>query len=175
MYALEHHVEAWSLGAVVFENAIGLVRPHDLSCIRFPPKAACLTQSLGFGEIGFASPDRFFRHFTFRDIRDRADNFVVAGLVSNAMCKIMKMLDRTIRHQQAMLPVKVMSALRCTFKNLCETAHIVRMRSLQYQIACRFRPGRVPVNPGRFLGPKYPLRTHFHSDTTGVTESLRIG
>src|SRR5712671_6134262 len=74
MYALEHHVEVWFLGAVVFENTIGLVRPNDLSGIRFPPEAACLTQSLGFGEIGFASPDRFFRHFAFRDIRYRTDN-----------------------------------------------------------------------------------------------------
>jgi hypothetical protein len=130
---------------------------------------------LGFGQVSFASPDRFFRHFTFRDIRDRAGNFFVAGLVPEAMCTIMKMLDRTIRHQQAMLPVKAIAALRCTFKNLCETAHVVRMRSLQYQVGCRFRPGRVPVNPGRFVGPEYPFRTNVHSDATGATESLRIG
>src|SRR6266849_8956555 len=175
MYALEHHVEVWFPGAVVFENTIGLVRPNDLSGIRFPPEAASLTQSLGFGEIGFASPDSFFRHSTIRDIRDRADDFFVARLVPKTMCKIMKMLYRTIRHQQAMLPVEVISALRCTFKNLFETAHIVRMRSLQYQMGCRFRSGRVPVNPGRFLGPEYPLRTNVHSNTTGATESLRVG
>src|SRR5712664_1821764 len=175
MYALEHHVEVWFPGAVVFENTIGLVRPNDLSGVRFPSEAAGLTQSLGFGEIGFASPDSFFRHFAFRDIRYRADNLFVAGLVPKAMCKIMKMLYRTIRHQQAMLPVKVTSALRCTYKNLFETAHILRMRSLQYQVRCRFRPGRVPVNPGRFLRPEYPLRTNFDSNTTGATESLRIG
>jgi len=48
------------------------------------------------------------------------------------------------------------------------------MRSLQYQVGRWFRPGRVPVNPGRFIRPEYPLRTYFHSDTTGSTESLRI-
>src|SRR6185295_9802797 len=43
MNALEHHVEVWFLGVVVFENAIGLVRPHDLAGIRFPPEAARVT------------------------------------------------------------------------------------------------------------------------------------
>src|SRR5229473_8002206 len=142
---------------IAFKDSEGLVGPEDLPAGNFPPEAACVTKFLGFGQISFASPDSFFRHSTFRDIRYRADNFFVACLVSKAVCKIMKMLYRTIRHQQAMLPVKVISTLRCTFKNLCEAAHIVRMGSLQYQIGCRFCPGRVPVNPGRFIGPEYPL------------------
>ena len=174
MYALEHHIDVWFLGAVVFENAIALIGPHDLSGIRFPPEAACLTQLWGVCKIGFAAPDSFFHHFTFGDIRYRADDLVVAGLVPKAMCKMMKMLYRTIRHQQAMLPVKASSALRCTFEELCETGHIVRMRSLQYQVECWFRPGSVSVDPGRFLRPEHPLRTNFYSDTTGPIESLRI-
>ena len=86
----------------------------------------------------------------------------------------MKMLYRTIRHQQPMLIIKVTSALRRTPKGVFDEAHIVRMSSLQYQIGCRFRAGRVPINSSRFVGPKYPLSTTFHSDTTGATESLRI-
>src|SRR5258706_2717957 len=128
MYALEHHVDVWFLGAVVFENAIALVGPHDLSGIRFPPEAACLTQLWGVGKIGFAAPDSFFHHFTFGDIRYRADDLVVAGLVPKAMCQMMKMLYRTVRHQQAMLQVKASSALR-TFEELFEPAHILGMRS----------------------------------------------
>src|SRR5689334_6926185 len=46
------------------------------------------------------------------------------------------------------------------------------MDPLQYQIGRRFHPGCVPVDPSRFLGPKYPLSTYFHSDTTGVAEPL---
>src|SRR6476620_655074 len=134
-----------------------------------------MTESLGLGEIGFASPDSLFPDFTLRDIHDRADNFFVARLVPEAMCKIMKMLYRTIRHQQPMLIIKVSSALRGTLKNVCKTAGIVRMRSLQYQIGRWFRSGRVPVNPSRFIRPEYPLRTYFHSDTAGATESLRVG
>jgi hypothetical protein len=90
------------------------------------------------------------------------------------MCKIMKMLYRTIRHQQSVLIIKVTSAPRRTLKGVFDKNHIVRMSSLQYQIGRRFGPRRVPVNPSRLLGPEYPLRTSFHSDKAGVTESLRV-
>jgi len=67
---------------------------------------------LGFGQVRFASADGLLRNLAVRDIDDRADDFVVAGFVSHAMCEIVKMLDRTIRHQQPMLVIKVTSALR---------------------------------------------------------------
>ena len=86
----------------------------------------------------------------------------------------MKNLYRTIRHQKPMLIIKVTSALRRTLQGIFDKVHIVRMGSLQYQLGRRFRPWRVPVNPSRFLGPKYPLRTSFHSDGAGSTEFLRI-
>ncbi len=133
-----------------------------------------MTKLLGFSQIGLTLPDRLFRNLTFRDVHDRADNLFVARLVPNGMRKIMKMLYRTIRHQQPMLPVELMSAPRCTPKNVCERAHIVRMRSLQYQIGRWFCPGSVPVNPSRFIRPEYPLGTYFYSDTAGSTQSLRI-
>jgi hypothetical protein len=73
-----------------------------------------------------------------------------------------------------MLVVKGASALRRALKDVLEKAYIVRMRTLQYQIRRRFRSGRVPVNPRRFIRPEYPLRGYFHSDTAGSTQSLRI-
>src|ERR1700730_17618981 len=48
------------------------------------------------------------------------------------------------------------------------------MRSLQYQIGRWFCPGRVPVNPSRFIRPEYPLRTYFYSDAASSTQLLRI-
>src|ERR1700745_207042 len=118
---------------------------------------------LRFRKVGFAPPDSFFRHLALCDIQDRADNFFITCLVLKAMCKIVKMLYRTIRHQQPMFIVKVTSALRRALKDVLEKAYIVRMSSLQYQIRRRFGTRRVAVNPSRFLGPKYPLITYFHS------------
>ena len=73
-----------------------------------------------------------------------------------------------------MLKVKVTSALPCALKNALKKVYILMMDSLQYQIGRRFRSGRVPVNPSRFIRPEYPLRTHYESDTADSTQSLRI-
>src|SRR5579862_5377748 len=60
MYALEHHVQGWFLGAVVLEDPIRFIRPDNVSAVRFPPPAACVAELLGLRQISFASPDRFF-------------------------------------------------------------------------------------------------------------------
>src|SRR6266446_10250059 len=73
-----------------------------------------------------------------------------------------------------MLKVKVTSALPCALKNALKKVYILRVDSVQDQVGRGFRSGRVPVNPSRFIRPKYPLRTYFHSDTAGLTQSLRI-
>src|ERR1700746_127962 len=67
------------------------------------------------------------------------------------------MLYGPIRHEQPMLKVKVCSALSRTLENVFEKVDIVRMNSLEYQIGRGLRPGRAPVNPCRFLRPKYPF------------------
>src|SRR4029453_6437059 len=157
------------------KNSEGLVGPEDLAARHLPAEAARVAQLLGFSKIRFASADSFLRNLAVRDIYYRADDFVVAGFVSHAMCEIVKMLDRTIRHQQPMLVVKVVCASRRSLERVFDNAHVVRMRALQYQIWRRFRSGRVPVDPRRLVGPKYPLRACFHSDETSATEPLRVG
>src|SRR4029077_11841488 len=133
-----------------------------------------MTKLLGFSQVGLASPDRLFRNLTLRDVHDRSDNLFVADLVLNGMRKITKVLCRTIRHQQPMLPVELLPALRCAPQNVRKKARIVRMRSLQYQIGRWFGAGRVTIDACRLIRPENPLRTYFHSDTAGSTQSLRI-
>src|SRR2546427_5464666 len=160
---------------IALKDSERLVGPEDLAAGNLPPEATCVTQLLRFGQVGFASPDGFFRNLTFRDVDDRSHNLVVACFVSHAMCEIVKMLDRTVWHQQPMLVIKIISAVRRSLERVCDKAHIVRMGALQNQIGRRFRSGRVPVNPRRLLGPKYPPRACFHSDEASATESLRLG
>src|SRR5262249_29762516 len=143
--------------------------PDNLSAVRSPAEAACVTEPLTFCKKRLTVPDSFFRKFMFRDIHYRADNFFVADLVPYRLCKIKNMLYGTIRHQQPMLKFEVMSALRRALKYVFTEAHIIRMNSLQYQVGRRLRPGRIAVNPSRFLRPKYPLGTYFHSDTSRAT------
>jgi hypothetical protein len=90
------------------------------------------------------------------------------------MCNVVKKLYRAIRHQQPMLVIKVTSIARCPFKCVLDKAYIVGMSSLEYEIGRGLRPGRVPVNPSGFLGPKQSFRASFHGHKAGATESLRV-
>src|SRR5277367_2343517 len=47
-------VKRYLLRRIVFEYAVGLLRPHNLAGVWCPPETACVTESLGFGQIGFA-------------------------------------------------------------------------------------------------------------------------
>jgi hypothetical protein len=44
-----------------------------------------MTECLGFGQIRFASPECLLRNFTFRNVDDCADYFVVAAFICYAM------------------------------------------------------------------------------------------
>ena len=81
------------------KNSESLVGPEDLAARNLPAKAAGVTEFLGFGQIPFAPPDGLLCNLAVRDVNYRADDFVVAGFVPHAMCEIVQMLDRSIRHQ----------------------------------------------------------------------------
>jgi hypothetical protein len=81
---------------------------------------------------------------------------------------------RTIWHQQPMLKVKVTSALPRALEDALKKDYILGVDSLQNQFGCGLGSGRVPVDPSRFVGPKYLFATPFHADTAGVAESLCI-
>src|SRR5260221_3367584 len=51
-----HCIHCWRERAVVLEDAIGFVRPDNLSIVRFPPEAARVTEPLSLGEIMLAAP-----------------------------------------------------------------------------------------------------------------------
>src|SRR5207249_7691327 len=100
-----------------------------------------------------------------------AADFVVAGFVPLAMCEIVEMLERSVRHQQPMLEIKVTSAMRGALERVFDEAQIVRMRSLQYQLGRWFRSGGIPVNPRRLVGPKYPDRKSTRLNSSHVSIS----
>src|ERR1700730_10719905 len=60
---LHHHVQGRLLGAIVFEDAVGFVRPHNLSGVWSPTETARVTEPLSFGQISFAPPEHFFGNF----------------------------------------------------------------------------------------------------------------
>src|ERR1700733_3302746 len=51
------HARRGLLRRIVFEDAIGFIRPDILTAAWPPTETACVTQLLGFGQIGFATPE----------------------------------------------------------------------------------------------------------------------
>src|SRR6185295_3153221 len=102
------------------------------------------------------------------------NHFIVAGFVPHAMSNVMKMLCRTIRHQQAMLIVEVSSIGGRPLEGAFDEANVVGMRSLEDQFRRWFGHGRVSVNPSGFLGPEQSVGASFHGNEAGAAQSLRV-
>src|SRR5258708_6805731 len=57
MTAFHDHVKRYRGRWIVFEDTVGFIRPDMLSAARSPTKTPCVTQPLGFRQIGFAAPE----------------------------------------------------------------------------------------------------------------------
>src|SRR5712664_2961187 len=62
-------------GSVVSKDSKGLFRPVHLARREFAAKTACVTESLGFGQISLAPTQFLLRPFTLGDVRDPAHKF----------------------------------------------------------------------------------------------------
>src|ERR1700738_877941 len=72
--AFHDHVKRDLLRRIVFEDAVGFIRPDNLSAAWSPTKTACVTQPLGFRQIGFATPEFLRQEFVLRNIYADADS-----------------------------------------------------------------------------------------------------
>src|SRR6266478_10049540 len=58
---------------VVLENAIGFIRPDNLSTVRSPPEAAGVTEPLSFRQVRFAPSEFLGQELVFRDVYGAAN------------------------------------------------------------------------------------------------------
>src|SRR5579859_3040127 len=72
MGAFQHHLNSWIHGMVVFENSKRLLRPDNLSRLRFPTKASGVTEPLRFRQIRFTPTKLLGQELMFRDIERTA-------------------------------------------------------------------------------------------------------
>src|SRR4029077_13891652 len=72
---------------------------HDLPAAHIEGPAACMTQMLGFGQIGLAAPQLPLRFLCNRDIRYRSKKFDATRRSSRRPSYGMNISCRAIRHQ----------------------------------------------------------------------------
>ena len=66
--ALQHQIERRRRRRVACEDAIGLLRPSDLTARDLPGEASRLAQTLRIGKIGLALAQGIFCHFPLGDV-----------------------------------------------------------------------------------------------------------
>jgi hypothetical protein len=59
---------------ITLKDSEGLVGPEDLSAGNLPPKAASVTESLGFGQASFAPSEFLSQEFVLHDVHVSADD-----------------------------------------------------------------------------------------------------
>src|ERR1700716_3786936 len=75
MNALQDHLQRDFGGGVEFKNTESLVGPEVLVSGNVPPEAACVAESLGFGQTMLATPQGFFDALAVLDVGDDAIPF----------------------------------------------------------------------------------------------------
>src|SRR5260370_10814275 len=81
MNAFHDHVKRDHGRRIVFEDTIGFIRPDMLFAAWSPTKAACVTQPLGFRQIGFATPELLRQEFVLSYIDAYADSLQAARFI----------------------------------------------------------------------------------------------
>jgi hypothetical protein len=60
MKTLHQQVQGWLLSTMNFEDAVGFVRPNNLSITRLPHETPGVTESLGFGQMVYRASEFFY-------------------------------------------------------------------------------------------------------------------
>ena len=98
-----------------------------------------MTQTLGFGQIGFAASELTLRLLCNRNIRHRPDKLDVAPRVSFSTSDGVNVFRRAIRHQQSIFMVELFSVARPAIDGLLHGSAIFRMGALDNKLQGRFR------------------------------------
>src|SRR5882724_11025463 len=80
-------------------------------------------------------------------------------------------LDGTIRHQQAIFVLKILSVLGA-LDRLLYGGSIFRMNPLEDELQSRLRPAVILEDAKRFIGPDDLSSGNAPAETTGMTEAL---
>src|SRR6266699_202117 len=102
MNAFHDHVKRDHGRRIVFEDTIGFIRPDMLSTAWSPTKAACVTQPLGFRQIGFATPEFLRQEFVLRNIYGVAYDSFQNPLFYNRGTDATNMPDFAVRSHNAL-------------------------------------------------------------------------
>src|ERR1700676_1599 len=116
--------------------------------------AAGVAQFLRLKQRFFTAAKLFLRALALGVVHHRSNKLELTRLISFSMSHNVDMFDRTIRHHQAILMLKILSILRSTLNGLFHQGRVVRMNPLEDKFDGRFRRSVVLKDSKGFLSPE---------------------
>src|SRR5882762_9842752 len=147
-----------------------LGKMHGLSSRDLPNPAPRMREPLRFRQITFASPQRLFRLLVPGGVHHRSNKLEFSRLISFSMSHNVDMFDGTIRHQQSVFKIKVLSILGRALDYLFHKGCVFRMEPLESKFHGRFRSSVVLEDSKGFLRPDDLAVGRFPAEASCMTE-----
>src|SRR3984957_12795388 len=161
---------------IIFEDAVGFIRPDILSAAWFPTKAACVTQPLGFRQIGFATPEFLSKDLVLGHINGAAYDSFQSPVFYNRGSDATDMSEFAVRSHNTLGDIASQTFRKHSLDQRCHEFTIVRMDTCQVFLKGRgmfFRIKTVYVK--ELTRPVVEPASRIKNPTADMAEALHFG
>src|SRR5258705_4291445 len=134
-------------------NAKNFSRPEEHAGTHIPGPAAGVGQFLRLSQVTLTPPQRLFRSLALGGVHNRSNKLDFTRLISFSMSHNMDIFDGTIRHQQALLKIKILPVPRRANDCLFHQGRVFRMNPLENKFHGGFRRSIVLEDSKGFFRP----------------------
>src|SRR5262249_21651514 len=122
-----------------------------------------------------AVPQRRLGFLARRDVHQRTYGLPIARFIGRGMGYPVKVLGRSVWHQQAMLKVKLVSLADGTVDLLTNESNVVGVHTIEHHLQRRLGRRIVFEDAKAFLGPEDLSARDVPAEAARVTQLLRLG
>src|SRR3984893_15093301 len=135
--AFHDHIKRDLGRRIVFEDAVGFIRPDMLFAAWSPTKAACVTQPLGFRQIGFATPEFLSKDLVLGNVYSAAYDSFQSPVHYNRGTDATNMPEFAVRSHNTLGDIASQTFRNHSLDQRCHEFTIVRMHACQVFIEGR--------------------------------------
>ena len=176
MNAFHDHVKRDLGRRIVFEDTVGFIRPDILSAAWSPTEAACVTQPLGFRQIGFATPEFLRQEFVLRNVYGAAYDSLQSPIFYNRGTDATNMPEFAVRSHNTLGDIASQTFRNHSLDQRCHEFTIVRMDACQVFLKGRgvfFRIKTVYMK--KLTRPIVEPSCRLKNPTAHMAKALRFG
>src|ERR1700752_947771 len=154
---------------------MGFGCPDNFARVRFPTEAACLTKSLGFGQVGFAASQFLSQELVRRDVNSCSDKLLDWPNVSRRAANATYATNLSIRSHDAFCEVESSTLRKHPLNGFRNELAIVGVDQLHILFYCWGLAARIKaVNPEQLWRPVVEASS-VEGPATCTRKALSIG